>query len=210
MTILSRHKSLTSMDYSVSTQAYVKLTLHAAKHPAYTVCGLLLGRVTENKIEILDAVPLFHHDAPLAPLLEVACAMVDAHCLQSQKLQIIGFYYAGSGHSTSDSGNGLSHFAEKVADKVHENCFRACVLMLDGKQLSSESKTGLQLLLKDVKRGWNETENRLKVTDGATKAFTQGLKQKLQSDIVDFEEHMENPSKDWRNPHVIELLKLHV
>ncbi|ETK84635.1 hypothetical protein F441_10608 [Phytophthora nicotianae CJ01A1] len=203
-------KTSISMDYSVSTQTYVKLVLHAAKRPANAVCGLLLGTEQGQGFSISDAVPLFHHEAPLAPLLEVACAMVDAYCQKSQKLQIVGLYYSGSGYSPSDSGNGLSHFAEKVADKVEQNCSRACVLVLDSQQLSSESKTGLQILLKDVKRGWTKVENRLKVADGATKTVTQGLKQSVQEDVVDFEEHLEDPSKDWRNPHVVELLKLNV
>ncbi|KAF4046326.1 hypothetical protein GN244_ATG01255 [Phytophthora infestans] len=198
------------MDYSVSTQTYVKLVLHAAKRPANSVCGLLLGTEQGQGFSISDAVPLFHHEAPLAPLLEVACAMVDAHCQKSQKLQIVGFYYAGNGYSPSDSINGLSHFAEKVADKVEQNSSRACVLVLDGQQLNSEAKTGLQILLKDVKRGWTKVENRLKVADGATKTVTQGMKQNVQNDVVDFEEHLEDPSKDWRNPHVVELLKLNV
>ncbi|OWY92545.1 hypothetical protein PHMEG_00038409 [Phytophthora megakarya] len=196
------------MDYSVSTQTYVKLALHAAKRPETAVCGLLLGQEQGQGFSISDAVPLFHHEAPLAPLLEVACAMVDAYCQKSQKLQIVGFYYAGSGYSPSDSGNGLSHFAEKVADKVEANCSRACVLVLD--QLSHEAKTGLQFLLKDVKRGWTKVDNRLKVADGATKVLTQGLKQNVQKDVVDFEEHLEDPSKDWRNLHVVDLLKLNV
>jgi hypothetical protein len=83
-------------------------------------------------------------------------------------------------------------------------------MQLDNQQLGSEAKAGLQLLLKDVKRGWTRVENRLKLADGATKALTQGLKQSAQTDVVDFEEHLEDPSKDWRNPHVVELLKLNV
>ncbi|KAG7385534.1 ER membrane protein complex subunit 9 [Phytophthora pseudosyringae] len=198
------------MDYSVAAQTYVKLALHAAKRPANAVCGLLLGQEQGQGFSISDAVPLFHHEAPLGPLLEVACAMVDAHCQKSQKLQIVGFYYAGSGYSPSESGSGLSHFAEKVADRVEANCSRACVLLLDGQQLGTEAKTGLQFLLKDVKRGWTKVDKRLKVVDGAAKTLTQGLQQNVQKDVVDFEEHLEDVSKDWRNPHVVELLKLNV
>lgn len=116
--------------YSVQTQSYVKLMLHAAKRPASSVCGLLLGQKKGQGFNISDAVPLFHHEAPLAPLLEVACAMVEAFCQTDEKLTIVGFYYAESGHSSSDSGNGLSHFADKVADKVAQQCSQACVLLV--------------------------------------------------------------------------------
>ena len=78
----------------------------------------------------MDAMPLFHHEAPLAPLLEVACAMVEAFCQSDQKLTIVGFYYAENGHSSSESGTGLSHFAEKVADRVEHQFSHACVLLV--------------------------------------------------------------------------------
>ncbi|KAH7470838.1 hypothetical protein PRIC1_003337 [Phytophthora ramorum] len=196
--------------YSVATQTYVKLALHAARRPASAVCGLLLGREQGQGFAISDAVPLFHHEAPLAPLLEVACAMVDAYCQKSQNMKIVGFYYAGNGYTSSDSSSGLSHFAEKVADKVEANCSRACVLVLDNQQLASDAKTGLQFLLKDVKRGWTRVENRLRVADGAAQVLTHGLQQNVQTNVVDWEEHLEDPSKDWRNPHVVDLLKLNV
>lgn len=83
-------------------------------------------------------------------------------------------------------------------------------LQLDSQQLSNPSKTGLQFLLKDVKRGWTKVDNRLKVADDAAQVLTAGLKQNVQEDVVDVEEHLEDPSKDWRNPHVVELLKLNV
>ena len=53
-------------------------------------------------------------------------------------------------------------------------------------------------------------DNRFQVADGATKVLTQGFQQHVQKDVVDFEEHLENPSKDWRNPHIVRLLKLNL
>ncbi|KAG7395456.1 ER membrane protein complex subunit 9 [Phytophthora boehmeriae] len=196
-------------DYSVATPAYVKLLLHAAKRPASSVCGLLVGQEQGQGFSISDVVPLFHHEAPLAPLLEVGCSMADVWSQQSSK-KIVGFYYAGSGSTPSEGGSGLSHFAEKVADKVEANCSRSCVLVVDSQQLNNESKTGLQLLLKDVKRGWTRVENRLQVANGATKVLSAGLQQGVERNIADFEEHLEDTTKDWRNPHVVSLLKLNV
>lgn len=53
-------------------------------------------------------------------------------------------------------------------------------------------------------------DNRLKVADDAALVLTAGLKQNVHKDVVDVEEHLEDVSKDWRNPHVVELLKLNV
>ncbi|CAI5741041.1 unnamed protein product [Peronospora destructor] len=196
--------------YSVETSTYIKLMLHAAKWPASSVCGVLLGQKEGQGVLISDAVPLFHHEAPSAPLLEVACAMVDASCQKSPRWQIVGFYYAGNGYSPSDSSTGISHFVGKVADKMEQNCARACVLVVDNDALETETKNGLHFLQKDVKRGWTQMEKRLKVADDSTKVLTRALQQNVQKDVVDFEEHLENPRKDWRNPHIVDLLKLNL
>lgn len=117
--------------YTVQTQSYVKLMLHAAKRPASSVCGLLLGQRQGKRVLVSDAAPLFHHEAPLAPMLEVACAMVDAYCRKRcSTIEIVGFYYATSGDSVSASTSGLSYFAEKVADKLEQICSQACVVLV--------------------------------------------------------------------------------
>ncbi|KAI9917225.1 hypothetical protein PsorP6_012416 [Peronosclerospora sorghi] len=201
---------MTDSMYTTQPQAYVKLMLHAAKWPANSVYGLLLGQKEGNGFVIKDAVPLFHHESPLAPLFEVACAMVDAYCQKGQEVTIIGFYYGENGYTPSDASHGLSHFAEKVADRVEQNCTHACVLVVDKEQLSNEMRTGLHLLLKDVKRSWSRMDPRLHVANGAAKVLTQGLRQNAHEDVIDFEEHVAKPSRDWRNLQVVELLKLNV
>lgn len=132
-----------SDSYRVEPAAYVKLMLHAAKHPAGACCGLLLGEEQGQGFVVADAVPLFHHAAPLAPLLEAALAVVDAYAL-AQRQRVIGFYYA------SDAGDGaasLARFAEKTADRVEANCSRACVLLVDSQQLQNATKNGVQVRL---------------------------------------------------------------
>ena len=67
-------------DISVSTRAYSKLLLHAAKYPHRAVNGVLLAEKTKSKdsksIKFVDAVPLFHLTLGLAPMLEVALTQV--------------------------------------------------------------------------------------------------------------------------------------
>ena len=81
---------------------------------------------------------------------------------------------------------------------------------MDSQQFGHETKTGLQVLRKDAKRGWCRAETRVQVAEGAAQVLTQGLQQNVQEHVVDFEEHLEDPSKDWRNPHVVDLLELNV
>jgi hypothetical protein len=90
--------------YNLYQTAYVKLILHAIKHPASAVNGLLIGKVSssgpqsgdaENQaivpvggaVELYDAVPLFHSHLELAPMLEVALAQVSSkHLLDGSNI----------------------------------------------------------------------------------------------------------------------------
>lgn len=65
--------------YNISAPAYIKSILHAHKYAFSPVCGILIGQAEGegegNKVDILDAIPLFH-TIPLAPLFEVAMLQV--------------------------------------------------------------------------------------------------------------------------------------
>lgn len=71
-----------------------------------------------------------------------------------------------------------------------------------------------QLLLKDVKRGWVRVDNRLRVESSgdrsAAELFAHALQQNAFAELVDFDEHLEDVAKDWRNPHVLQLAQLNV
>ena len=117
--------------YRVSSKAYVKLLLHAAKHPHASCTGLLVGEECGHAYRVTDVVPLFHHKSPLAPQLEAACATVDAWC-QQHKLKIVGVYQANECDVTEGSaGPVLDVIGQKIADKVDANCSRACVLLVN-------------------------------------------------------------------------------
>lgn len=67
--------------YKADSTPLLKALLHAAKYPAYSVNGVLLGYSgtaagDHDGVHIVDAVPLFHTPLSLAPTLEVALAMV--------------------------------------------------------------------------------------------------------------------------------------
>lgn len=73
------------MPIKLTTQAYCKMLLHAAKYPQCAVNGLLVAeRHKEKKKEsqaglwvlCVDCVPLFHGSLALAPMLEVALSLV--------------------------------------------------------------------------------------------------------------------------------------
>lgn len=67
-----------SGDVSVTHDAWAKVVMHAAAHPAAAVSGLLLGHSDGKLLSITDAAPLFHHGTT-TPMLELATNMVWSH-----------------------------------------------------------------------------------------------------------------------------------
>jgi hypothetical protein len=70
-------KQPNTMKVTISSRAYSKILLHASKYPHKAVCGVVIAREnSDSKIDVLDAVPLFHLSLGLAPMMEVALTQV--------------------------------------------------------------------------------------------------------------------------------------
>lgn len=70
-----------SGDISLACPTLTKMLLHAARYPQLAVSGVVLaqargGDTTSSTITLIDAVPLFHLQLSLAPMLEVALTQV--------------------------------------------------------------------------------------------------------------------------------------
>lgn len=63
-------------DIQLSVSAYTVPLLHAAKYTSFSVCGALLGKIENSKLQITKAIPFFHHWTTLTPMLEVALQQV--------------------------------------------------------------------------------------------------------------------------------------
>ena len=91
-------------------------TLHAAAYPSCAVNGLLLGTQSSGvaaSTVVTSAVPLFHSNLGLAPLYDVAFALVEAHA-QATGVAVVGYYHANAAASETD----LTPVARRVADAV--------------------------------------------------------------------------------------------
>lgn len=192
--------------YVVEGEAYVKIMLHAAKYPHRVVNGILVGKAEGQGYVIQDAFPLFHQHT-LAPMLELACASIEAYCATKEECLIVGYYH---GNELVDDMK-VHPIAQSIADKIESNCSRSCLLLINGSALNNESKLGLDLYLKDVKRGWIPLDDRLSIDSSrASKYLSKALEENAQSEIYDFDDHLEDVAKDWRNPNVYELIKYNV
>lgn len=68
-------------NFSISAKAYAKIVLHCCKYPHKAVNGVVIGTFSDKdqgaSVAIQDAVPLFHQNLSLAPMLEVALRQVE-------------------------------------------------------------------------------------------------------------------------------------
>ncbi|KAG6519192.1 ER membrane protein complex subunit 8/9 homolog [Zingiber officinale] len=195
--------------YEVSQIAYVKLVLHALKHPSSAVNGLLLGRLRQDgstaTVEVADAVPLSHAQIGLLPALEIALIQIEEH-FEAEGLSVVGYYHANERHNDLELGNA----AKKIGDHIFRFFPRAAVLLLDNNKLQ-KLKTGkgrdpaVQLYTRDSSRSWRQTgsdgSNQLTLKEPAANIvlFDYISSEKWQQ-IVDFDDHLDDISKDWLNP----------
>lgn len=86
------------MPIQLTSQAYCKMLLHAAKYPHSAVNGLLVAEKAKARkkdslhdpVLCVDCVPLFHGTLALAPMLEVALTLVSPF---SVTIKIYFIYY---------------------------------------------------------------------------------------------------------------------
>lgn len=201
--------------YELAQAAYVKLALHALKHPAAAVNGLLVGRLADPAaspavVSVADAVPLSHqpHHLPLLPTLELALTLVEDH-FQAQGLAVVGYYHANARRDDAD----LPAVAKRVGDHIFRYFPRAAVLLLDNVKLEEVVKGNsrdavVQLYTRDSSKSWRQAgsdgSSQLKLKEPSTNVvLADHVTTKKWQQVVDFDDHLDDISKDWLNASLL-------
>ena len=194
--------------YSVEAAAYKKLMLHAAKHPSKTVCGYLIGPTPKapiegdaapgkNVITVTDAIPLFHSD-PTSPMLEASALLIE-ELYKSKSWQIVGYYQANENFNKKS----LNIVGSLIAQKVEQECKGSCVLVVDNEGFGDPEKSGLKLhTISKFGDDFIEREDTYLQVSGGQKTYndlSDMLSQKKEKNIVDFDDHLQDATKDFRN-----------
>nr|XP_016439011.1 PREDICTED: ER membrane protein complex subunit 8/9 homolog [Nicotiana tabacum] len=195
--------------YGIHQNAYIKLILHALKHKTSAVNGVLLGRVSgDDTVEIVESVPLFHSQIGVLPPLEIALIMIEEYYCD-KGLIIVGYFHANERFDDSELGN----VAKNIADHIYRYFPQAAVLLLDNKKFEALSKEGkdrspvMQLYTKEVSRNWKlvgaDASGPLKIKEpSANVVLLDYISSGKWKDIVDFDDHLDDISKDWLNPEL--------
>lgn len=191
--------------YEIGQNAYIKLVLHALKHKASAVNGVLVGRFDANKgvVVISDAIPLFHSSIGLLPPLEIALMQIEER-YASQDLSLVGYFHANERCDDYELGN----VAKNIGDHLCRYFPQAGILLLDNKKLEALPKVKdrspvMQLYSRDGSK-WKLEENvRLVLKEpSANIILLDYISTHKWEDIVDFDDHLDDISKDWLNPEL--------
>ncbi len=204
----------------LSCRAYAKVILHAAKYPHCAINGVLLARSLAKDrrnvevlssegqqdqssrsgqcLEIVDAVPLFHQIQGLAPLLEVALAQIES-VAAGVGLTLAGYYHANENFDDVS----VDAFSQKVADKIAENSTLPSTVLatLDNRRLGLSMEThAIASISQFVEGKWRHRErSTVRLEENAAEAVSAMLQERLQEDLVDFDNHLDDLEKDYLN-----------
>nr|CAH0105869.1 unnamed protein product [Daphnia galeata] len=184
----------------LSKLAYSKIILHAFKYPHTAINGVLLANEGSNSqsVKYVDAIPLFHHNLGLAPMLEVALMQIDSYC-RTAGLVIAGYYHASEAVAEMNP----DPVSQKICEKIAEYFPNACLVLINNRLLSKQmTQTSLSVIqYSDGKWKVKDKENFkiLPNNEAALNSVSSLLSKKLYKTFVDFDDHLDDIHQDWLN-----------
>ncbi|XP_031625314.1 ER membrane protein complex subunit 8/9 homolog [Contarinia nasturtii] len=187
-------------NYKISSRAYSKMVLHAAKYPHCAINGLLLAssKDTSNNIEIVDVMPLFHQNLHLSPMAEIALVQTEA-LAAANDLQIAGYYAACElfQDNTIEKAPGV-----KIADKVAENNPNAAFIILNNTILGGKDNGPSLNVYQNKENHWVSTSFTLNQINETLDAVELLIQRGAMKDLYDFDNHLDNIKNDFSNAHL--------
>lgn len=207
------------MKVSLSERAYVKLALHAAKHPTCDALGALVGRVKGEDVEVTDALPMTHTPLSVTPTVEIALEQFAHHAALDGDQALVGAYLANARAGDVGFGTHASAVADVIKNAApHGNAIALVVDAarlydaLDGHDTELDgSSRGLVLMRKSgTAATWEVVGGQSGTLVVASAAAPSAARLLEETDagkkIVDFDDHLDDPARDWRNPGVDGML----
>ncbi|CAG9088835.1 unnamed protein product [Plutella xylostella] len=196
---------------TIETKAFAKLVLHAAKYPHCAVNGVLIADASKIKdgnrnqdLEVVDAIPLFHHSHYVTPMAEVALTQID-NMVQAENQVVVGYYAACENfndNSIEDSPG------QKIAEKIAEMFPGAIFIVIDNKKLVQQLDSAPVKLHK-----WNDGKWKPKPANSidfqtpyALETVSHLLQRGVQKDLVDFDNYLDDLTMDWTNLGIEKLV----
>ncbi|KAI9090052.1 hypothetical protein DFS34DRAFT_377796 [Phlyctochytrium arcticum] len=189
----------TSPTYHLQSPALVKLLLHCAKFVVAPVFGLLLGTVdhTSSKIQIVDAIPLFHSQI-LTPGLEIGIQQAQIYADGINK-EIVGVYLANQ--IASDTT--IPQVVQKVASRVNENLGGgkggAIILVFDAEKFAAGEIAPVTAQTNPSGSGWSVLPPAQLVVprENSVPNIRNLIRERAYERLHDFDNYLEDGQADW-------------
>ncbi len=175
-----------------------------------TVAGI------SERSSFLHYPPTTQHLSTYQPVL-IVIVQVEAYTSISGSTEIVGYYHSEARYAPGD----LPPLGRKVADKLADRQPRAVALVLDNKKLEQfckgQADNPFDLFNKDGARGWKRAGGAGSAAAEGEAGSNSGLqlhgsdwkklreefftmfKQLKHRTLADFEEHLDDPTRDWLN-----------
>ncbi|KAF9241173.1 Metallo-dependent hydrolase [Melanogaster broomeanus] len=189
--------------YSILDKAYVKIFLHAAKHPHKPVNGVLLGKLSSGVVIIQDVIPLLHHWTSLSPMMEIGLDLAKGHA-ESVDLSLVGYYQA----CERIDDTALAPVGERVAGQLRSQFSDAIAFVIDGDSLGSGEAALIPYLPLSGSTSWRPQSlnppafapgSQITLVDPTSPSRAVALVRDdhMHRKFGDFDDHLEDVTIDW-------------
>ncbi|KAL3998061.1 hypothetical protein ACH3XW_13495 [Acanthocheilonema viteae] len=181
---------------------YAKMILHAYKYPHRPVVGFLIGKARNNsELICTDAIPVLHESASLSMVVETALICTDDYTKDGRTL--VGLYFCNQ----SLSDNSLDPYAVRVAEKIVSNYSNTFLVQIDNSLLGTGSlEPAIRIYTLDNKT-WKIKRFTILNEETVLPIVSSAIQTKLYLEIMDFENHLDNPINDHWNTALNEKLE---
>ncbi|KAM3721559.1 ER membrane protein [Dirofilaria immitis] len=183
-------------------RGYAKMILHAYKYPHRAVVGFLIGESRNNgELIFNDAIPVLHESASLNLALEAALICID-NCIRNGRI-LAGLYFCNQ----SIADDNLDPYAVRVAEKIISNYSNTFLVQIDNSLLGMGFlEPAIRVYTLDNKL-WKTKRFTILNEEVVLPVVSSAVQTKLYLEIMDFENHLDNPINDHWNTTVNEKLE---
>ena len=184
----------------LKSKAYYKIMLHCLKHLTSDCYGFLLGKKESNKYTIVDAIPL-SHDKIFGTPFKIAATMIKNYYPNEK---IMGFYENLIVNQMKEEGS-ISNQSFHICEIIQKNCkFSPVLFQIYSKDSGEKGQPFLrdEIFFKILNEDVFSYVDKKKETELEFEQMKEYCLNSRQEDIIDFDDHLENPNLDWRNSFI--------
>ena len=186
----------------LKSKAYYKIMLHCLKHLTSDCYGFLLGKIDHNKYIVSNAIPLSHDKIFNTPF-KIAASMIKNYYPNDK---IIGFYENLIVNQMKEEG-AISNQSHHICEIISKNSkINPLFFQIYSKDSGEKGEPFLKDEIFFKEFVFNDDNFRFidnkKETEDEFKQMKEYCQDCRQEDIIDFDDHLENPNLDWRNDFV--------